>query len=73
VKCAGSLHLMCLPLCSARRHVAIMLPPSDVSSENRSAADRVSLSSHSELNEPTEDETASLDAVVSADSKQLVM
>ena len=50
-----------------------MLPPSDVSSENRSAADRVSLSSHSELNEPTEDETASLDAVVSADSKQLVM
>ena len=60
-------------MCSVRRHVAIMLPPSDASSENRSAAGRVSLSSHIELNEQSEDDSASLDAVISADSKQLVV
>jgi len=58
---------------SARRHVAIMLPPSDSSLQNRSAAGRVSLSSHAELHAPTEDDCASVDAVVSADSRQLVM
>ena len=69
---ADSLYLMLLSTWSARRHVAIMLPPSDASSENRSAAGRVSLSSHIELNEQTKDDSASIDAVVSTDSKQLV-
>jgi len=50
-----------------------MLPPSNTSLENRSAADRVSLSSHVELSEPREDDIASVDAVVSDDSKHLVM
>jgi len=63
------LYLMML----VRRHVAIMLPPSDASSENRSAAGRVSLSSHVDLTERRmDDDSASLDAVVSADSKELV-
>jgi len=64
---------MLLLTCSARRHVAIVLPPSDASQASGSIADRVSLSSHMELNESTEDDTASADAVISADSKQLVM
>ena len=64
---------MLLLTCSASRHVAIMLPPSDASQETGSVADRVSLSSHVELNESTEDDIATADAVISADSKQLVM
>jgi len=64
---------MLLSLCPVRRHVAIMLPPSDASSDNRSAAGRVSLSSHIELNEQSEDDSVSNDAVVSIDSKQLIM
>jgi len=50
-----------------------MLPPSDTSLEKRIADGRVSLSSNVELKEATEDDTASLDAVVSADSRHLVM
>jgi len=66
----GSLQLM---FCSVRRHVAIMLPTSDTSLDNRSNAGRVSLYSHDELNEPTGDDSASPDAVVSADAVDLVM
>jgi len=62
-----------LSMCLVRRHVAIMLPPSAASSENRSVAGRVSLSSHDELNKPFAVDRASDDAVVSEDSKQLVM
>ena len=73
VKYAGS--LMCLWHCvAAHRHVAIMLPPSAASFENRSAADRVSLSSRGELMEPTQHcDVDSVDAVISADSRQLVV
>ena len=74
MKAAGSLWTTLLSMCLARRHVAIMLPPSsDASSENKSAAGRVSLSSHNDLREPTDDDSASVDAVVSAHSKNLVM
>ena len=70
VQFTGSLHLM---FCPVRRHVAIMLPTSDTSLDNRSNAGRVSLYSHDELNEPTGDDSASPDAVVSADAVDLVM
>ena len=63
----GSFYLM---FCSARRHVAIMLPPSAASLDNRST---VSLYSHNELNEPAVDHSASPGAVVSAEAVDLVV